>query len=267
MELLQKRMSEFLPEERSTAISAERKRQFNRGQENDLVRIGNRLAIHLHDEKIGRIVFLDRGARAAYVCLLEAWKRLYPAEPHPVVSFIHPLGLNTLESLSDQVRVGAKVLSRGEALQSKKGGAGASYRDETSVLEEMKVVYQDLLTDTDSPLMIFDTCQHSGLSTEPVFCTFQKLGFTHLTLGLASDVNDLAGIPADFVALSGEANGKCYPFGTDSLVQKDTFSVLARRTSSTENQRKGTLLRLAIKDIFKEKWGTLRSEKIRIKRD
>jgi hypothetical protein len=260
-------MSELTTDQKRAEVLAERKRQFTRGAEHDLIRIGGTLATHLHDRAISRIVFIDQGARAGHWTLIEAWRRQYPELPLPEIYFVNPLGLNTSETETDSVKKDSVIMPRAKALEQKAKKTDLVFRPKLAVHEEFLSTFARLCLDKDAPVMVFDTCQHSGLSTEPVLRTLRELGFSDIKLGLASDVNDLSGIRPDFVALKGEANGKCYPFGTDSLVTKEMSSVFSSPNSDEKVRRNGKLLRKAVKDIFEEKWGTLRFQRITTVRD
>ncbi len=238
---------------------------FSRGERNDFIRIGKRLAEYLHENNIRRIVFLDAGARSAYLCLLESWHRLYPQETHPEIYFINPLGLNTQEMMDDVVP--PKKLSRISVLSakhamnevsaedSKKGGETTrAGRTKVEVQEEFESTYRQLTKDKESSLLVFDTCQHTGLSTDPILRTLEQIGFKDVQLGLASQVNDLTTTQPDFIALKGEAHGRCYPFDRESLIKKRWDSVLSLPVTSAKEKHKGIVLRQTIKRIFDVQW-------------
>ncbi len=240
---------------------------FTRGEENDLIRIGKRLAEYLHAQDISRILFLDVGARPAYLCLVYSWRRLYPQEKLPQIFFVSPIGLNTKETLDDQVISGVEHKPRLEVLTAKLATQDLPVeetrttvettlkaRTKETVLAEFADTYKSLVDDRTSPVLVFDTCQHTGMSTEPILRTLQDLGFSDVRLGLASHMNDLTSTEPDFVALNAEPYGKCYPFEKESLVKKHLDSVLVSPGDSKVDRQRGVRLRQVIKEIFKTKW-------------
>lgn len=255
---------------------------FNKGEKNDLIIIGKRLATYLHDNNIHRIAFLDASARTAYICLMEAWKRLYPNEEIPEIYFVNPLGFNTSEEINSFVDLDGKGhlmprimaiaakqipddLSSSEQksfFQDKVGNIMYSLRSRSrsDVKEELKQHYRRLMNDTDSPLMLFDTCMHSGMSMDVIVKGFRSAGMKNIQIGLASHSDNYSGMMPSFVALD-HAHGSCYPFSFEKLVEKTLKSVMSQKVErAAENEKaiqQGREVRETIKKIFNLQWDSV----------
>lgn len=243
--------------------------EFSQSEQRDLLKIGYRLAEYLYDQKISRIVFLDAGARNAYQVLINAWIRRYPNSPHPDIYFINPHGFHTAESLSDTMppwgqsrhdQLAAKLAKQKKVTEAESQTYVANtlaQRTDETIAAEFTARYPEL-TRADQrhePLMVFDTCQHTGMSTQPVLRALHLLGFSDVRLGLASHVNDVTTeSPPDFVALTGEAHNRCYPFMQDGLVVTSLDGTTSTKTSDTEARKTARNLRHTIKDIFTANW-------------
>jgi hypothetical protein len=249
---------------------------FNRGEKTDLVQIGKRLAEYLHDNNVRRIAFLDTSARPAYICLREAWKRLYPNEEVPEIYFINPTGFNTNETVHQFVDVGqyepiprvvaiaAKQLPKEEMPEFFRQMAfrramenvleKTMNRTPATIQTELQKGYKKLVSDTESPLLVFDTCIHTGMSVDIVMDALRDAGMQDVRIGLASNNRNFSGFEPDFVALDGEAAGSCYPFDKDKMIEKTIDSISSKRTDDEENRERSHRLRKVIKEIINLQW-------------
>ncbi len=144
-------------------------------QRKELAEICESVADHLYNEHIPNILIADRSARPMASGLIKFWKFKHPEEPLPGIYFINPTGFKSIDQTSDDElwEVIRKCSAVGNDL---KGQGEDSLQKEKSIVEEFKSVYHNLMEDKDQPLLLFDTCVHSGDSLKPVLRALKKSG-------------------------------------------------------------------------------------------
>lgn len=182
----------------------------------------------MHKNIIPNVVLPDRNARPAGIALITAWHHLYPNERVPNVYFINP-----------------------DALSNDKF---------TKRLEEFKRVHKYLARSYREPVMIFDTCLHSGQTVGSVYGILKLAGFREIYTGFAQPpVSFLRREnlpPISFMALPIGCYEFCQPFGKDRLVRKGN-SLVSRRNRRIMffdgNIKNSYELRRDVSNTFEEK--------------
>ena len=252
------------------------KKELAQQMQREAVQIGIGLAQYLHSEGISRIAFVDRSARLAYLSLREAWHRLYPSERLPEIYFFNPDGFATKTHLSQPHELISEessspvpkalvvalkeapdhllnlppnlfysVISANAALIISRAPS-----DKREVADRLKRDFSRLTKDTQSPLLIFDTCRHTGNALNPIHEALESAGFSDVRIGLASHTRDYSNLPEpDFVALKGEAANLCYPFGEERIIEKTRDTLYGKRANLSPSERR---LALERRDNIKE---------------
>jgi hypothetical protein len=248
---------------------------FAHGEERDLLRIGRDLARYLFKQNVNKIVFLDTGARPASVCLREAWKRLYPHKSCPEIYFMNPRGFHTQDTVEQTATFNGRPVSRYAVMALKDLGdkpqpmiirffrfrkrigqilKAARQNSDELIREEFENIFSKLAKDIDQPIMVFDTCSHTGVSMEAVVGALETIGFDDVRVGLVTDERNYSSIKPDLAIFHGTPRGLCYPFGRDSMVEKTMDSLVSTKSQKKKDRMRGIRLRKTIKDVFESQW-------------
>lgn len=177
------------------------------------------IAQYLHDQNIADLVLVDRSARPAYVGVRECWHRMYVKDKLPGIFFVNPKGFKSARELNfdDYLDNEYKAMLKGDsdAMPSNMN------RDKSDIQHEFALTYKRLMVDRDKPILLFDTCIHSGKSLIPVKKTLEALGFDDLRIGAVRPADYGSRVKNEFFISSGELPIRpCTPFGNDQIVQK-----------------------------------------------
>lgn len=205
------------------------------------------LATYLHNEDIKNILFLDRSARPAWVGVDEYWNQTFIDTKKPGFYFINPDGLKAapVSLITDIHEIESTML---ELLAT---GKVSPLRTENEIGERFSEIYSNLLEDRDKPLVLFDTCAHTGSTIKPVKNFLHSIGFKDIRIITAntpddeSEVDTVARVDMDSQLTS------CYPFGRDSVVQKGD-DVISEPVHNKYNTYWGNMVRTEIRQIMKE---------------
>ncbi len=242
----------------------------------ELIQISRRLAEHAHNQGIRRVAFIDRSARLGYIGFRKEWHNLYPQEKLPSIIFFNPRSfvyqdfLNQKFKLSDELTLTRAMMIAGKEMSEiqlllfswrelvneilpQKGRALTKNAPANvgGIVERLRQDFPRLCQDKKSPLLLIDTCRHTGNAYMPIAETLKCAGFKDVRLALVSHTRDLSGQSnPDFVALPGEPTYACYPFKQDSMVEKTTNHLYSAPTASSMERRCGQELRRSLKAIF-----------------
>lgn len=81
-------------------------------------------------------------------------------------------------------------------------------------------LYHQLSQQKDQPLLIFDTCSHSGGTLAPVLHFFDVIGYKKMKVITANTPGKNSSIRSDKVIDNNAKMKSCYPFGNASGVKK-----------------------------------------------
>ncbi len=113
----------------------------------EVIKIGERLADYVVENSIRNVVFIDKSARQGYIPLNYALRAQHPSVQKPKVYFINPAGC-------------------------------ASVRDNQKIAKNrFEKSYPVLYADRKSPVLVFDTCYHTGETLDDVMHLFTGVGF------------------------------------------------------------------------------------------
>ncbi len=209
------------------------------------------LADYMQSREVADIVIMDRSARPVYTGILEYWRKHYPDTPRPGFFFLNPMGFRSTDNTSEDDAAYASVsaLLKGDALS-----LPEEMRSDDEIDEEFEQAYPKLMGDKDKPVVIFDTCVHTGESLSPAVEAMERAGFDDLRVITANPPDDRydASIRPDFSLNFIESQNVCYPFDRDRLVEKTFEHVYSQRSTDPEALRKGTALRAEIRRIMRE---------------
>lgn len=219
------------------------------------------IADFLKENDIADIVLLDRSARPLYVGLREYWKSQYPDSEMPGIYFLNPKGFVSQTSLTlwDYAKFGEQY--ENETFEDSKE-LPSTVRAERDIDQEIQASMNGLYKDKNKPIMIFDTCIHTGSSIEAVQSKLQQHGFNNLMIGSITpasiDVQSAIQyiltsgrqpIREDFAATDSTPEYGCYPFYKDRMVQKTFSSIYSQRQPDEHMRRQAARLREEIKLI------------------
>lgn len=187
-----------------------------------------KLAQEVVNNQIKDIIFIDSSARPAAIALKEYWRIKMPDQQMPGLYFVNPFGFKNAEDI-ENMDLHTQLTGSGNRSQGLLSPEAA--RSDEQIQDEFEDRYHVLLEDKEQPLMVFDTCSHSGSTLSPILRVLENSGFKKVITVLAS--NHRCDITPDKVLLS---VGSCYPFGADSAVLKHQGSVESLRAGGYEGQ-------------------------------
>src|SRR3989338_1966564 len=114
------------------------------------------------------------------------------------------------------------------------------------------VCSSDLLADKDKPVLVFDSCIHSGDTLDPVKKTMEEAGFEDIMIGSINPVGRRSRVRTDFHITSKDPEKGCYPFDKDRMIEKVFDHVYSQRTSDPQKRQLSIELRKEIKRIIDE---------------
>lgn len=226
--------------------------EFDREQE-ELFKYCKSVAEYLHDKGIADLVIIDRSSRPMYIGVKECWRHMYPHEPIPGVYFLNPTGF---VAISDTP---AEKLEDIKLTLEEKGNFTSSElnksRSREMVDEEFSKVYKRLVADREKPILIFDSCIHSGDTLTPVIESLKRVGFKDVHVGSINPADLGSKVQNDYFITREHPERGCYPFDRDRMIEKTLNHVYSERTSDPAKMKRSVELRREIKDIIKEKLG------------
>jgi hypothetical protein len=265
-------------------------RRSNNGElyDGDLYQQCGTVGRYMHDEGISNLVLLDRSARPAHVGIRQYSRMRYPDNPAPKAFFIDPEAIlqdPEQRAISERRRNSAMMLEKFRRMSVTRPGRRSSgavrafqpgsfsdniaintLRDSRDSLEIDKVAVDKFRHDQpklseqiDKPVLIFDTCTHSGESMLLAKTLLIGAGFEDVRTGVVGtsdsidELNDF-----DFVVHGRDDQyASCYPFGYETAVCKSPTDMLVDRTSDVNglaegiknrNEIRATIIRFAMLD-------------------
>jgi hypothetical protein len=210
-------------------------------EQKEVFEFSRKLAEYIRTEKIKNIVFMDRSARPAYIGARMYLKKRYPEESQPGYFFVNPDGFKTEQS-ADQADGIDNVWDM---------LAGNTPRTSEEISQEFQARYGRLLEQKDAPLLLFDTCMHSGDSIRPVLEEFKDNGFSDVRIGLANPPeHDQSGVDVDWSLTRTKTMKECYPYDRDVIVKKGMDSVSTKLNDCKEDRAFSLQIRKEIKKIM-----------------
>jgi len=207
------------------------------------------VAEYLRSEKVPNLVVIDRSSRPLYIGVRDYLKSKYPDEPMPNIYFMNPKGFKAKEEMSpeeinniiDDCRWKSDLAEAAQQIKSRE-----------DILKDVEGSYKKLMADKDKPLLVFDTCIHSGKSIAPVKKVLDQVGFSDIRIGSVNPSDDGAAVKSDFYITKRQPEKNCYPFGDDRIIEKTFSHVYSKRSDDPYYREKSLELREEIKNIIKD---------------
>lgn len=207
------------------------------------------VAEYLRSEKVPNLVIIDRSSRPLYVGVKEYLRSKYPDEQMPNIYFMNPKGFKAQEELTpDEI---SEIIDDCEW----KGDIGEwpdQVRNNAEIKQEFENTYTRLMADKDKPVLIFDSCIHSGGSLEPVKRAFDDSGFSDSRIGSINPPDPDSRVETDFYITTRRPEKGCYPFDRDRMIEKTFDHVYSRKVTDPRRRERSARLRQEIKMIVKE---------------
>lgn len=219
----------------------------NRHERHDIYEFCKELGRYLEKHKVPNIIFLDRSARLAWIGVDEYWNQHFKDTPKPHFYFVNPGGFRRTKNglMVDPHEIGSFLSELMET------GRPPIQKTEEDIIERFMTVYPDLTKDIDKPLVVFDTCAHTGKTLQPVLDILEKVGFEDIRTITANTPDYSSEIEPAAVIDTRTHLRSCYPFGEDSLVAK-TKDVVSKPDPQGD-QYLGNQARQEIRSIIRER--------------
>lgn len=212
--------------------------------------LSREITSYVHDEGIRSVVLTDKAARPAYVGLTRCWRALYPDEDRPLVNFMNPLGLQPVEEVPPIKRLRGAA----EEVQAGRGDAPVAARTADDIAQEFRTTFAELLARRDDPLLVLDTCLHTGESVLAILSQLLRSCFADVRIGVVGYTprsQPLVLVP-DIVFRPKGAAEDCYPFGYRERMVAKTFDQVTSVQGSKADREAGRALRAEAKKIIAE---------------
>ena len=209
------------------------------------------ITTYVHDEGIRAVVLADKSARPAYIGLTRCWQALYPDEDRPLINFMNPLGLQPV----NEVPLIKRVRGAAEEIRAGRGDMPVAARAADDIAEEFRATFADLLTRKDDPVLVLDTCLHTGESALSILSQLLRTDFADVRLGVVgySPMTQPLVLVPDIVFRPDGPVEDCYPFGfRDQIVTKTFDRVASSRSTHPAHRRAGRELRAEAQAIITE---------------
>ncbi len=225
-------------------------RHFGRLGAREYYELSRDIASYIHDEGVRSVVLTDKAARPAYIGLLRYWRALYPDEERPAINFMNPLGLQPVEDMSLLQR------ARGadERFRAGLGNIAIAPRTKDGIAEEFRTTFAELLARKEDPVLVLDTCLHSGGSALSILLQLLQNDFTDVRIGVVRYEpvgRPLVLVPDIVFRPEGTVTG-CYPFGQRDCMVSKTFDQVTSVPSSPVDRETGRSLRAEAQRIIAE---------------
>lgn len=208
-----------------------------------------KVAEYLKSEQIANLVIIDRSSRPMYIGVREYWRAKYPEEQMPGMYFMNPKGFKARENLTED-----EILSIREDAYWKDDAdeAGSKPRSQAEILTELDQTYTELAKNKQKPLLVFDSCLHTGNTLAPVIDTLRVAGYEDVRVGTVSPGDPDAVVNADLYLTTRIPVKGCYPFDQDRAIEKTFTSVYSQPTIDPQKRQRSSRLRREIRRIVKE---------------
>lgn len=232
---------------------------FDTVEEREMVyRVVARTTEYLHENHVHNIVFIDRSARAAWIGVHEYWKLKFSEEEQPNFYFINPLPLRDefLEKAEKNITPRETEVEDTEMFEIMERILSMDESErEKDLNNEIEQTYTALMKERDEPLVIFDTCAHSGTTLRLVGKAFSSLGFSDVRYITATEPDDFSLVDPVLYCCNMSEHSTCRPFGKELAVKKGDSMV--SETHDTEKLRLAaqmptTLFRTEIRSIIRD---------------
>jgi hypothetical protein len=204
---------------------------------------------YVRQERVSDLVIIDRSSRPLYIAFIEYWRNEYPQEPMPGIYFMNPKGFKSKDEYSarELEEIALECTLKDDASEEV-----GRVRTRGEILEELKTTYKRLMENKDKPILVFDSCIHSGDTLSPLKQTMEDAGFSDLRIGSINPSDYDSKVKTDFFVSTRVPTKGCYPFDRDRLIEKTFDHIYSKRTSNAFEIMKSHRLRREIARVIKE---------------
>lgn len=207
------------------------------------------VAEYLKEQEIPNILIIDRSARPIYIGIKDYFQAKYPKQEKPGIYFINPKGLLPEEKLTPQ---DITEIAEANRLSVDIEEGPDEVKTEKEIEEEFQEIYKHLIKDKTNPVLVFDTCIHSGQSITSVKDILEKNGFTEVLTGTVNPTQPDSKVKSDFYISPTISDKYCHPFDRDGMIEKTFEHVYSKGTGDLKKRERAIRLRKEIKRIVQE---------------
>lgn len=204
----------------------------------DIFMYSKGMSEYILKNNIANIIFMDRAARPAWVGVDEYWNLKYKDIPKPSFYFVNPDGFMTDEFIEKAKNVSMIIENK--------------LHDNISdddVRKQLKSKYKALINSKDKPLLLFDTCSHSGDTLISVKRILGLEGFTDVRTATATSPDKGSRVKS-VIRFDNSNFNSCMPFGLERSIKTTSQNIFSER--SKEGGHRGRAIREDIRAIIRE---------------
>lgn len=250
-----KALNDLLADENESEPNLEYKVFKSKAERDEIVEIGRETCRYMKENNITQVGIMDRSARPAYITILENWKQMYPDEESPKIYFINPKGFVSSEIIDNNPSKPSDDMFESWVKRDREEGADA-LRSQSQIETDLRTTFPDITSNEAGPVLLFDTCIHSGDSFRPVVDTMKGMGVDVRVGVVSSDSGNRSGITPDFIVMDRTPKGVCYPFDKDRLVDKTYTSVHALRAEDDTKKELSRQIRREVRRAVTEHYSS-----------
>ena len=187
----------------------------DRFERHDIYEFAKELTIYLEENGIKDVILIDRSARPAWVAIDEYWKINYPDQQRPSIHFVNPKILEINYFLKKE-SIGNAEVNRDLEKIATTGRSPIFDRFNKQIRTVADEFIEKYKIPKDGPVLVFDTCSHTGETLNAVTNMLGMGGYDVRVL----TANDADRIHTEKRLDRNAIMTSCYPFGTDSGVEK-----------------------------------------------
>lgn len=214
----------------------------------ELFNYSKAISEYLREEEISNLIIVDRSSRPLYVGVREYLRSRYPDEKMPNMYFVNPKGFKAKEDETQTEIIDAIH----DYIWKKDVEEPDEVRNRKDIMREFSETYTRLMNDKKNPVLLFDTCIHSGESLKPIKKVLDKLGFSDVRIGAVNPSDVGSKVKTDFYITTQEPEKGCYPFDRDKIIEKTFNHVYSQKTKDPNKEERSIRLRKEISQIMKD---------------
>jgi hypothetical protein len=223
----------------------------NRHERSDIYKFCAGLAKYLKENDVANIAFIDSAARPAWIGVDEYWNRHFKGTAKPGFYFLNPDGFNPQFVRTPELQ--RDPLLRMVMKNNNVAIIGGDKRSEEAITQDIAdrfdEVFVRLRDQKDKPIVVFDTCSHTGGTIENILAVLEEAGFLDVRIITANSPDADSGIIPDAKLDKYTRLRSCYPFGKEEMVVKGT-DVTTRRSRDPQATMVSAVMRDEIRRII-----------------
>lgn len=239
-----------MTEKPPTIASKEQKHQYEffktKTSRENLFKASKGISEYILEKKIPNIFILDRSSRPVYLGIKKYFEHEHPKEKVPNIYFINPKGTKAIENMGEDEITETIIHSKN---QNGPDETVFDIRKTEEISKDFQETYKELIKQKDQPILVFDTCAHTGGSLKHVENTLKNEDFQEIKFLTFNPPDKNSVIQSD--SIEKEEHG-CNVFSEDKMVEKTFKSVLSTKNSNKEKIDQSIRLRKEIIEIMED---------------